>query len=63
MMALHRHLKASGNILPPKSVFTSQDVGGMNAQKQAIREAVEPPLAHFDLYKKVGIDPPLGVLL
>ena len=32
-------------------------------QKQEIREAVELPLTHFDLYKQIGIDPPRGVLL
>ena len=28
-----------------------------------IREAVELPLTHFELYKQIGIDPPRGVLL
>ena len=28
-----------------------------------MREAVELPLTHFDLYKQIGIDPPRGVLL
>lgn len=32
-------------------------------QKQEIREAVELPLTHSDLYKQIGIDPPRGVLL
>ena len=32
-------------------------------QKQEIREAVELPLTHADLYKQLGIDPPRGVLL
>lgn len=32
-------------------------------QKQEIREAVELPLTHFDLYRQIGIDPPRGVLL
>ena len=39
------------------------DVGGLDMQKQEIREAVELPLTHFDLYKQIGIDPPRGVLL
>ena len=39
------------------------DVGGMDVQKQEIREAVELPLTHFDLYRQIGIDPPRGVLL
>lgn len=32
-------------------------------QKQEIREAVELPLTHFELYKQIGIDPPRGVLM
>ena len=43
--------------------FTSTDIGGMDIQKQEIREAVELPLTHFDLYKQIGIDPPRGVLM
>jgi len=75
-VALHRHSNALVDILPPEadssiSMLTKeekpdvayQDVGGMDAQKQEIREAVELPLTHFDLYKKIGIDPPRGVLL
>ena len=46
-----------------KPDVTYSDVGGMDTQKQEIREAVELPLTHFDLYKKIGIDPPRGVLL
>ena len=32
-------------------------------QKQEMREAVELPLSHFDLYKQIGIDPPRGFYL
>lgn len=39
------------------------DIGGYDIQKQEIREAVELPLTHFDLYRAIGIDPPRGVLL
>jgi 26S proteasome regulatory subunit T3 len=39
------------------------DVGGLDIQKQEIREAVELPLTHFELYQQIGIDPPRGVLL
>jgi SpoVK/Ycf46/Vps4 family AAA+-type ATPase len=42
---------------------TYSDIGGCDQQKQEIREAVELPLTHFDLYKQIGIDPPRGVLL
>lgn len=43
--------------------FFYTDIGGMDIQKQEIREAVELPLTHFDLYKQIGIDPPRGVLM
>ncbi len=39
------------------------DIGGMDMQKQEMREAVELPLTHFELYKQIGIDPPRGVLM
>ena len=40
-----------------------QDIGGLDVQKQEIREAVELPLTHNELYRQIGIDPPRGVLL
>ena len=40
-----------------------QDMGGNDIQKQEIREAVELPLTHHELYRQIGIDPPRGVLL
>ena len=46
-----------------KPDVTYADVGGLDMQKQEIREAVELPLTPFDLYKQIGIDPPRGVLL
>lgn len=39
------------------------DIGGMDMQKQEMREAVELPLTHHELYKQIGIDPPRGVLM
>lgn len=39
------------------------DVGGLDMQKQEIREAVELPLTDPELYSQIGIDPPRGVLL
>lgn len=35
----------------------------MDSQKQEIKEAVELPLTCPSLYKQIGIDPPVGVLL
>ncbi|OWZ08471.1 ATPase [Phytophthora megakarya] len=39
------------------------DIGGQNALKQALREAVEWPLQHPDAFTRMGIRPPKGVLL
>lgn len=75
-VALHRHSNSLVDVLPPeadssismlsadeKPDVAYSDVGGLDAQKQEIREAVELPLTQFDLYKQIGIDPPRGVLL
>lgn len=39
------------------------DVGGLEKQIQEIKEAVEYPLTHPELYEDVGIRPPKGVIL
>jgi proteasome regulatory subunit len=39
------------------------DIGGLEEQIREIREAVEDPLLRPELYKRVGIEPPKGVLL
>jgi 26S proteasome regulatory subunit T3 len=75
-VALHKHSNALVDVLPPeadssiamltaeeKPDVTYSDIGGLDIQKQEIREAVELPLTHFELYKQIGIDPPRGVLL
>mmetsp|Transcript_2008 Transcript_2008/g.7755 ORF Transcript_2008/g.7755 Transcript_2008/m.7755 type:complete len:417 (-) Transcript_2008:411-1661(-) len=73
-VALHRHSHSVVDVLPPESDSTIQlmmekpdvtyaQIGGLDAQKQEMREAVELPLTHFELYKQIGIDPPRGVLM
>jgi len=75
-VALHRHSNALVDVLPPEADSSIQllganekpdvsylDIGGYDIQKQEMREAVELPLTHHDLYKQIGIDPPRGVLL
>ena len=67
-VALHRHSNSLVDILPPeadssiamlgaheKPDVTYAEVGGLDMQKQEIREAVELPLTHFDLYKQIGM--------
>merc|ERR1711934_656308 len=75
-VALHRHSNSVVDVLPPeadssiallsdaeKPDVTYNDIGGLDIQKQEIREAVELPLTHGELYRQIGIDPPRGVLL
>ncbi|MFX1561935.1 MAG: proteasome-activating nucleotidase [Promethearchaeota archaeon] len=42
---------------------TYGDIGGLEEQIGEMREAVELPLLHPELFQKVGIEPPKGVLL
>ncbi|KAI5634162.1 ATPase family associated with various cellular activities (AAA) domain-containing protein [Phthorimaea operculella] len=75
-VALHKHSNALVDVLPPEadsSISMLQadekpdvqysDIGGMDTQKQEIREAVELPLTHVELYRQIGIEPPRGVLM
>jgi len=39
------------------------DIGGLDEQVQEIKEAVELPLTHPELYEEIGIKPPKGVIL
>ncbi|MGI0131931.1 MAG: proteasome-activating nucleotidase [Thermoplasmata archaeon] len=55
-------LVAASEIVAKPSV-TYQDIGGLGDQIRDIREAVEYPLLRSELYRKVGVDPPKGVLL
>ena len=73
-IALHRHSHSVVDILPPESDSTVKlmtekpkvgykDIGGLDIQKQEVREAIELPLIQHHLYQQIGIDPPRGVLL
>jgi len=59
-------------ILNPKAVeiseekvpdVTYEDIGGLNDEMKKIREMVELPLKHPEIFEKLGIEPPKGVLL
>jgi proteasome regulatory subunit len=75
-VALNKQTLAVMGVLPPsldpvvvgaeiisKPETGYADIGGLQEQIVEIREAVEDPLLRPELYKKVGIDPPKGVLL
>merc|ERR1711935_802499 len=42
---------------------TYADIGGLDQQIQEIKEAVELPLTHPEIYEDIGINPPKGVIL
>jgi len=42
---------------------TYEDIGGLNEQIQRIREMIELPLRHPEVFDRLGIEPPKGVLL
>ena len=45
------------------SVISYEDVGGLHGQLQRIREMIELPLRYPEVFDRLGIDPPTGVLL
>ena len=42
---------------------TYDDLGGLSSTIDALREMVELPLRHPELFQRLGVDPPKGVLL
>lgn len=40
-----------------------EDIGGLDELKESLKEAVEWPLNHPDAFKRIGIEPPKGILL
>jgi len=53
----------SGAEMVEKPNISYSSVGGLDEEILQVREAVELPLDKPELFKKVGIDPPKGVLL
>ncbi|MDO8537857.1 MAG: CDC48 family AAA ATPase [archaeon] len=45
----------------PKIAY--EDIGGLDEQVKKVREMIELPMKHPELFRKLGINPPKGVLL
>ncbi len=43
--------------------MTYEDIGGLQEEVKKVREMIELPMKHPELFQKLGIDPPKGVLL
>ncbi|MES3518355.1 MAG: CDC48 family AAA ATPase [Natronomonas sp.] len=46
---------------PP--AITYEDIGGVDDELEQVREMIELPMRHPELFQQLGIDPPKGVLL
>ena len=53
----------SGAEMVEKPNVDYKNVGGLDEQIMQVREAIELPLEQPELFKKVGIEPPKGILL
>jgi transitional endoplasmic reticulum ATPase len=68
---VHIDSKTSVELLPEfreddgqrRADVTYDDLGGMGGTIDALREMVELPLRHPELFQRLGVDPPKGVLL
>ncbi|NOR39329.1 MAG: CDC48 family AAA ATPase [Candidatus Thorarchaeota archaeon] len=54
--------KPTGDIIGT-SMVTYEEIGGLSDEIQRIREMVELPMRHPELFKRLGIDPPRGLIL
>jgi transitional endoplasmic reticulum ATPase len=60
------HVQVLSEPTPEKkgiSMVTYEDIGGLREEIQRIREMVELPLRHPELFQRLGIEPPRGVFL
>jgi transitional endoplasmic reticulum ATPase len=51
------------NSEPKPDTITYEDIGGLRRELRRIREMIELPLRYPELFERLGIDPPNGVLL
>lgn len=60
-------LKISEKVTSPKDLkvpsITYDDIGGLKEEVEAIREMIEIPMKHPEVFERIGISPPKGVLL
>lgn len=47
----------------PSLEITYEDIGGLKREVGLVREMIELPMRHPELFQKIGIEPPKGVLL
>ncbi len=60
---IYRDRPAKGFERFGKAGVTYEDIGGLKEELQKVREIIELPLRYPELFQRLGIDPPKGVLL
>ena len=54
---------AGAEAVAEPSAITYEDIGGLRKETRRIREMIELPLRYPEIFERLGIDPPKGVLL
>lgn len=64
LLAVERPRGASGQTASEaEDIVTYDDLGGMEREVAKIREMIELPLSHPEIFQRLGMTPPKGVLL
>ncbi|MEM4772889.1 MAG: AAA family ATPase, partial [Nanoarchaeales archaeon] len=72
LVVTEEDFKAALKVVPPSAMrevlievprVKWSDIGGLNQVKQELKEVVEWPLKYRSIYRKLGIEPPKGILL
>jgi transitional endoplasmic reticulum ATPase len=57
------HIAERGETLRGVPQVTYEDIGGLKDESQKVREMIELPLRHPEIFEKLGIEAPKGILL
>lgn len=65
LIGAHTRVRVKADATSGKNVgtVTYEDIGGLGVELDKVREMIELPLKHPELFDRLGIDPPKGVLL
>jgi transitional endoplasmic reticulum ATPase len=55
--------KPAGEVMSSIPRVTYEDIGGLNSETRKVREMIELPLKHPELFERLGVEAPKGVLL
>ena len=61
IVLLEKPVKSVGSVKATGTTY--ENVGGLRSEVQRVREMIELPMKHPEVFQKLGIEPPKGVLL